>query len=196
LAGSGYDIKPLIRDILRSRTYQLSTVRNDGNRWDDRNFSHQAVRRLRAEVLLDCISEVTGTADRFPGLPRGGRAVQIPDGRAPNYFLTTFGRSTREKACTCEVRTTPTLSQALHLINGETTNGKIAEGKVVEALLSQTGRPAEVARALYIRTLCREPTPAEAERIAARLARATEPTRALQDLFWALLNSNEFLFNH
>ena len=93
-----FDIKPLIHEILASRTYQLSTGRNDSNRWDERNFSHQKIRRMRAEVLLDCISEATATSDRFPGVGRGGRAVQIPDGRVHNYFLTTFGRSNREKA--------------------------------------------------------------------------------------------------
>ena len=191
-----YDIKPLIREILASRTYQLSTKRNEFNRWDERNFSHQKVRRMRAEVLLDCISEVTETVDRFPGLGRGGRAVQIPDGRAANYFLTTFGRSNREKACSCEVKITPTLSQALHLINGEATTGKIAEGKVVEKLLAQFGKSSAVAEALYVRCLSRAPTPSEAEKIEAKLAGASDKPKALEDLFWALLNSNEFLFNH
>ena len=145
-----YDTKPLVREIVESRTYQLSTRRNEFNRWDERNFSHQKVRRMRAEVLLDCITEVTETVDRFPGLGRGGRAVQIPDGRVVNYFLTTFGRSNREKACSCEVKITPTLSQALHLINGDATNGEIAEGKVVEKLLAQPGKPSAVAEALYV----------------------------------------------
>jgi hypothetical protein len=191
-----YDIKPLIREILASRTYQLSTARNDSNRWDERNFSHQKVRRMRAEVLLDCISEVTETSDRFPGVPRGGRAVQIPDGLVRNYFLTTFGRSNREKACSCEVKITPTLSQALHLINGENTSGKITEGKVVEKLMAQLGKPTAVAEALYVRCLSRTPTAAEAEKIATKLSASPEKTKALEDLFWALLNSNEFLFNH
>jgi hypothetical protein len=196
LVTARYDIKPLIREIIRSRTYQLSTRRNDQNRWDERNFSHQKIRRMRAEVLLDCISQATGTADQFPGLPKGGRAVQIPDGHVRNYFLTTFGRSQRDQVCSCEVRTTPTLSQALHLINGETTTGKIVEGKVVETLLEELKEPAAVAKALYLRCLSRTPTPAEAERIKSRLASSAEAVKALQDLFWALLNSNEFLFNH
>jgi hypothetical protein len=191
-----YDIKPLISDIVKSRTYQLSTRRNDRNRSDERNFSHQKVRRMRAEVLLDCICQVTETTDSFPGVPRGGRAVQIPDGRAPNYFLTTFGRSNRQSACSCEVKTTPTLSQALHLINGETTTGKIAEGKVVAKLIRKNAEPIAAAEALYVRCLSRKPTPVESERIAMRTASAPDKERALEDLFWALLNSNEFMFNH
>ena len=151
---------------------------------------------MRAEVLLDCISEVTETVDRFPGVGRGGRAVQIPDGRVVNYFLTTFGRSNREKACSCEVKITPTLSQALHLINGEATTGKIAEGKVVEKLLAELGKPSAVAEALYVRCLSRKPTPIEAEKIGSRLTGSSDKAKALEDLFWALLNSNEFLFNH
>jgi hypothetical protein len=196
LVAAKYDIRPLIRDLIQSRTYQLATRRTDLNRWDERNFSHQKVRRMRAEVLLDCICQVTETTSRLPGLPRGGRAVQIPDGRSPNYFLTTFGRSNRESACSCEVKTTPTLSQALHLINGETTTGKIAEGKVVTKLLAETRNPAAVAEALYVRCLSRRPTPTESGRIASRLAGAPDNVAALEDLFWALLNSNEFLFNH
>jgi hypothetical protein len=191
-----YDIKPLIRDITHSRTYQLSTRRNEFNRWDERNFSHQKIRRMRAEILLDCMSQVTETSDRFPGLPQGGRAVQIPDGRALNYFLTTFGRSNREKVCSCEVKTTPTLSQALHLINGETTTGKIIAGKLVPRLLAEKRKPLAVAEALYVRCLSRTPTPDETGRIEPRLAAAPDKEKAIEDLFWALLNSNEFLFNH
>jgi len=196
LVECNYEIKPLIREILASRTYQLSTRRNESNRWDERNFSHQKVRRMRAEILLDCISQVTETSDRFQGLGRGGRAVQIPDGRAINYFLTTFGRSNREKACSCEVKVTPTLSQALHLINGESTTGKIAEGKVVPKLLAELGKPTAVAEALYARCLSRKPTPQEAEKIELKLLGSPDKSKALEDLFWALLNSNEFLFNH
>jgi hypothetical protein len=82
------------------------------------------------------------------------------------------------------------------LINGETTTGKIAEGKVVEKLMAQLGRPSAVAEALYVRCLARKPTPTESEKIAAKLAGSADKSRSLEDLFWALLNSNEFLFNH
>jgi hypothetical protein len=190
-----FDIKKLARDICLSRTYQLSTQRNATNELDERNFSRQMVRRMRAEILLDCINQVTETTSRFPGLPLGTRAIHIPDGRTPNYFLTTFGRAARTTACSCEVKTNPTLSQALHLLNGETTNGKIIEGRVVEKLLAAKKEPVAVAEELYIRCLGRQPTANEAQKIAQRLAAAENHQEALEDLFWALLNTNEFIFN-
>jgi hypothetical protein len=196
LLESGFDIKPLVREICNSRTYQLATRRNESNALDERNFSHGRMRRMRAEVLLDCLSQVTETQDQFRGLPAGGRAVQVADGRTPNYFLTTFGRATRQTPCTCEVKTSPTLSQALHLINGETTSGKIEEGRVVERLLDELKDPLAVATELYERCLCRQPTDREATAIAARLSAAGDVPAALADLFWGLLNSNEFIFNH
>ena len=197
LEQDGYDIRPLVREICLSRTYQLSTERNASNRLDERHFSHGKVRRLRAEVLLDCVNQVTETAEEFRGLPPGSRAIQIPDGPSPNYFLTTFGRSTRATACSCEVKTSPTLSQALHLLNGETTGGRIASGGLVPSLLKQHGDPIASATALYERCLCRRPTDTEIAAIRERFN--TQPNHTeqlLTDLFWALLNSNEFIFNH
>ncbi len=75
-----YDFKQLVRDICNSQAYQRSVVRNASNEMDERNFAHATPRRIRAEMLLDCISEVTATQDKFRGLPLGARAVQISDG--------------------------------------------------------------------------------------------------------------------
>ena len=133
-----YDFKKLVRDICTSRTYQLSTQTNESNATDFSNFSHGALRRIRAEVLYDAISQVTETKDKFPGLPLGARAVQIANGNTSSYFLTTFGRAKRESVCSCEVKMEPNLSQALHLINGSTANSKIQGGKLVERRLSET----------------------------------------------------------
>ena len=196
LVSYNFDIRPLARDICNSRTYQLSTHRNESNRLDERHFSHGRIRRMRAEVLLDCLNQVTESTDRYAGLPPGSRAVQIADGRVQNYFLTTFGRSNRQTPCTCEVKVTPTLSQALHLLNGETTTGKIAEGKVIEKLMQENPDPMMVAAHLYERCLSRRPTDKEATAIRAKLNETTDATGGLTDLFWALLNSNEFVFNH
>ncbi|MFQ3649283.1 MAG: DUF1549 and DUF1553 domain-containing protein [Gemmataceae bacterium] len=195
LAGYRYDIKKLVRDIVLSRTYQLSTTKNASNALDERNFARQTVRRMRAEVLLDSINRITEVEERHAGVPAGGRAIEIPDGVTRNYFLMTFGRASRRTACACEVKTNPTLSQALHLLNGETTNAKIIEGRVVEKLLNKGPTPIGVAEQLYVRTLGRNPTPSERAKIAARLEASSDKKEALEDLFWALLNTNEFLFN-
>lgn len=192
-----FDFRRLIRDICGSRTYQLSTVPNDTNAHEERNFSKAAIRRIRAEVLLDCISEVTGTKDKFRGLPEGARAVQIADGNTSSYFLTTFGRATRESVCSCEVVMQPNLSQALHLLNGETTHQKIKKGGIVAGIAKEQS-PALVIRELYLRCLQRPPTVEEEKDLLARVSAAPEAERQqiLEDVFWALLNSKEFVFNH
>ena len=196
--GYNYDFKKLVRDICTSRTYQLATQSNETNALDTRNFSHAYVRRLRAEVLYDTISAVTNTrtADKFPGLPQGARAVQIADGNVTTYFLTTFGRATRASVCSCEVKMEPNLSQALHLMNGEAVGQKIAQGGVVKSLLDAGQTPAQVVERLYIACFGRTPTPEELAAIEQQLSAEPAALPFLEDLFWALLNSKEFMFNH
>ena len=191
-----YDFKRLVRDICNSRTYQLSTRANDSNALDDRNFSHAAIRRLRAEVLLDCLSQVTETKDKFTGLPRGARAVEIADGNTSSFFLTTFGRASRETVCSCEVKVEPNLSQALHLLNGATVEGKMNEGAVVKKLLKAGKTPPEVIQDLYLRCFARKPTEAELTKLTSFIKDDKQAEQALTDVFWSLLNSKEFIFNH
>ena len=143
LTETNYDFKALVRDICLSKTYQRSTQRNESNASDEMNFAHQNIRRIKAESVLDVISQVTNTKDKFRGLPLGARAVQIADGATSDYFLTTFGRAKRETACSCEVKMEPTLSQALHLLNGNTANGKIQQGGVIAGLNEQYAVPAK-----------------------------------------------------
>lgn len=193
---SKYDFKKLVREICLSRAYQRSTLRNDTNEQDEKNFAHANLRRIKAENLLDVISQVTETKDKFPGLPLGARAVQIADGASSTYFLTTFGRATRETVCSCEVKMEPTLSQALHLLNGDTVNAKIQQGGVIKKLLEQTKYPEERINDLYVRCLSRAPTREELDRLLPLLGPEANQERALGDIFWALLNSREFLFNH
>ncbi|WP_435016553.1 DUF1549 domain-containing protein [Tundrisphaera sp. TA3] len=194
---SNYDLKSLVRDICNSRTYQRSTERNESNATDERNFAHAGLRRIKAENLLDAISLVTETKDKFKGLPLGARAVQIADGATSTYFLTTFGRATRETVCSCEVKMEPTLSQALHLLNGRTVNEKIKDGGVVKKLMEAPGLPEDKIVELYVRCLSRVPTRTELEKLLPMFAGdKAEQEKALGDLFWALLNSREFLFNH
>ena len=191
-----YNFRKLVRDICTSRTYQLSTRANESNALDDRNFAHATIRRLRAEVLLDVITQVTETKDKFAGLPRGSHAVEIPDGNVNNYFLRTFGRATRNTVCSCEVRTEPNLSQALHLLNGNTTHEKIEQGGLVKRLVKEGRKPDAVIDDLYLRCLARLPTEEERNKLKVFLKGDRDPAQVLNDMFWALINSKEFVFNH
>jgi hypothetical protein len=192
-----YDFKKLVRDICTSRTYQLSTRPNESNALDDRNFAHASIRRMRAEVLLDCINQVTESNDKFQGLPRGARAVEIADGNVANYFLTTFGRATRTTPCSCEVRVEPNLSQALHLLNGDTTQAKVANGGIVKKLLARNNKDVnKTIEDLYLRCLARKPTEKELAKLKPHFGDGKADEQVLTDVFWALLNSKEFIFNH
>ena len=185
-----------MRDVCLSRTYQLSTQPNETNPDDLQNFSKASVRRIRAEVLLDSISRITGTTDRFARLPAGSRSVEIADGAVSNYFLSTFGRAPRETVCSCEVDVEPTLSQAFHLLNGETTNEKVVEGGLVGRLLAEGKTSEEVLEHIYILCYSRRPGPDELRDLLATISESTDVEQELNDVFWAVLNSKEFIFNH
>ncbi|MEZ6122454.1 MAG: DUF1549 and DUF1553 domain-containing protein [Planctomycetaceae bacterium] len=191
-----YDFRRLVRDICTSRTYQLSTQVNPSNASDHRNFAHAELRRLRAEVMLDCITQITTTTDKFPGLPVGARAVHIADGNTSTYFLTTFGRAKRESVCSCEVQMEPNLSQALHLMNGDTVNNKIRQGGLIPLMVGEKKTPGEIITELYVRCFSRKPTDDELNRLVAVASEEENPQQALEDIFWSLMNSREFLFNH
>ena len=192
---TNFNLKQLVRDICNSRTYQLSTIANETNAEDLTNFSKAAVRRIRAEVLLDSISRITETKDRFARLPEDARSVQIADGAVSNYFLATFGRANRETVCSCEVDVVPTLSQAFHLINGETTNEKIESGALISKLLEGGMKPDDIIRKLYVRCYSRQPAAEEIAQVRATYE-SDDMEMELNDVFWALLNSKEFIFNH
>ena len=191
-----YDFKKIVRDICTSRAYQLSTGTNETNEKDSRNFSHAALRRMRAEIMLDAITQITSTSNKFPGLPNGARAVQIANGNTSTYFLTTFGRAKRETVCACEVKMEPNLSQALHMLNGDTVNAKIQQGKLIPTRLGEEVPIPQILEELYIRCLCRKPTEKELTNLVEIISQEENKQQALEDTFWALLNSREFLFNH
>jgi hypothetical protein len=171
-------------------------VPNASNEGDTRNFARQSVRRIRAETMLDVISQATETKNKFPGLPLGARAVQIADGNVSTYFLTTFGRATRESVCSCEVKLEPTLSQSLHMLNGDATTQRIRQGALVPKRLGEKKSPDQIIEEMYLRTLVRRPSPIEMDRLRAALNEEPDKAKGLEDVFWALMNTREFMFNH
>ena len=192
-----YDVRKLVRDITASAAYQRSSKTNETNANDKLNFARAQVRRVRAEVLLDAISQITETPNKFQGLPLGARAVQIADGAVSNYFLETFGRSKRESVASTEVKTDPNLSQALHLMNGDAVNDRIRRGKVVERLIASGKKDDEIVTELFLRVFGRFPAAVESKSIGAAIAADPSGRQVvLEDAFWALMNSKEFYFNH
>ena len=146
--------------------------------------------------MLDVISQATETKNKFPGLPLGARAVQIVDGNVSNYFLTTFGRATRETVCSCEVKMEPTLSQSLHMLNGDATTQRIRQGGLIAKRLAEKKNADQIIEELYLCTLVRRPSPTEMERLRAALKDEPDKAKGLEDVFWALMNTREFVFNH
>jgi hypothetical protein len=192
---SNYSIKALARLILQSRTYQLSSSTKPGNTADSKFYSHYYARRLPSEVLLDAISDATGVPERFHGYPEGVRAVQVPDPGVASYFLSIFGRSPRVSACACERSSEVTMPQLLHLQNGEALLHKLSHGRLARWLREQKDDQ-QITEELFLATLSRLPSPAERSAVAALLGDGSPREEVFRDLFWALINSKDFAFNH
>jgi hypothetical protein len=122
--------------------------------------------------------------------------VQIADGNTSDYFLTTFGRATRETVCSCEVKMDPNLSQALSLLNGDIVQRKLQNSPVLKHLIDDKTPPDQAITELYLRCFSRPPMPTEQQALLADFNQEPDHRKALEDTFWALLNSQEFMFNH
>ena len=208
---SRFDLKDLVRTIVRSRAYQLSEFPNEHNRVDRQNYSRYYPRRLQAEVLLDAIDQLAGTQTDFTNLPPGTRAVALPDNsyNQSTPFLRVFGRPEGESVCECERVQSSSLAQSLHLINAPDIKAKLAHPNGRANRLAKETRPAEEKiRELYLAAFSRPPRDDE---LKTAVKYVTEPAQAadgstvdpqkaavdsFQDLIWALVNTKEFLFNH
>jgi len=194
-----FDLKSLMRTILQSETYQRSGKVLTGNRADDRFFSRFYPRRLKAEVLLDAVAKVTAAPTTFKGYPKGTRALQLRDANVESYFLQTFGRPDRLLTCECERTDQPSMTQVLHIVNGDTLNQKLAaKDNAISKLLNAKTPDAEIVDRLYLAALSRYPRPEEKKQILAVLkgVDAKERRTVLEDLYWGVLSSKEFLFQH
>jgi hypothetical protein len=208
---SGYDLKHLVRTMVRSKTYQLSSIPNERNLVDQQNYSRFYPRRLQAEMMLDAIDDLTGIRTDFANLPPGTRAIALPDnsynGGTP--FLKVFGRPENESVCECERTQTSSLAQSLHMMNAGDIRQKLSSGGGRADLLTKSTQPVEERVAeLYLQAFSRRPTPEELTVAVDYLTapqtdasgNAVDPQQVLrdgfQDLLWALINTKEFLFNH
>jgi hypothetical protein len=198
-AAHRFDLKHLLRTIFTSRAYQRSAAVGPGNAADAANVYHTRYtrKRLTAEELADAIDFATGTREKYQGLPRGTRAIQLPDTTIRSYLLDVFGRPARQVACECERTAQPNIAQALHLLNGDFLNRKIDDpnGRIATLLKAKTP-PEALVEELYLATLSRPPRADEAARAKGWLTAGASPRDGAADLLWVLLNSREFLFNH
>jgi hypothetical protein len=204
LVASKFDLRSLVRDICNSRVYQLSAKPNSSNFRDTRQFSHAHLRRLRADVLLDSVVVATGVPRRFPNFPDGTKAIEYypreaGDTEGAHYgdlFFSTFGRSSRATVCACETKREPTLSQTLHLAVGDTVRDRLAANGDIKRLVDQTKSPEAVLDELFIRALGRVPTKDELTAFLELIGESKKDPAVYEDIFWSLLNSTEFAFNH
>jgi hypothetical protein len=192
-----FSFKHLIRVIMMSRTYQLSAQTNEHNKEDGKYFSHAVTKMLPAEVLLDALCDAMEVPEKFPGLPLGTRAVQLPDGDINHPFLKTFGQPARELACECERESDSNLAQALQLINGPTLNDKLRNpnNRIGRLLAKKTGER-QMIDELWLGTLSRLPDADEVKVAQEYLARPGDKRKNWEDLHWALFNTKEFVFRH
>ncbi len=194
---SGFDTRHILRVMLQSQTYQLSSRKNEFNQNDEKYFSHGNTRLLGAEQLLDAICQVTDVPEKFTGLPAGTRATQLPSPDINHPFLKVFGQPAREMACQCERSSESNLSQALQMINGPLVHGKLRDEKNRLRQATAAGKSdREIVEDLYLVALCRQPTEVELTRALDHIAAQEDRVAGLEDVCWAILNAKEFLFQH
>jgi len=190
------DLKKLIRTITTSYVYSLSTTPNPANISDLRNYSRHYRERMRAEVLLDALSDVTGVPESFPAMPDGSRAMEVWTARSESVFLDTFSRPDPNQDPPCERSPETSVVQALHLMNAPNVTRKITSDQSRAAELAASKMtPAEIVEELYLRIYCRFPTKEERELCVRRFEKTGANRRTVtEDLMWALINTPEFVF--
>jgi hypothetical protein len=203
---SGFDRKHIIRIILNSNAYQASSATNEFNADDSKYFSHHLPRMLTAEQLVDALGYVTGKPQKFFGVPENTKATWLP---APDLqphdlakigdieFLKVFGQPERQSACECERSDDVSLGQALELLNGKLLAGMIRDpSNFIHSRREAKTEVAEIVRRLYLRAYCRLPSDAELKVQLDYVQQKGDLSVALEDICWAIVNRNEFLFQH
>jgi hypothetical protein len=193
-----FDRKHLLRQILNSRTYQADFRTGEFNRDDLKYFTHYQPRMLSAEQLLDAICAMTGVPETFVGLPAGMKATELPAPDVTKHeFLKIFGQPERQTVCSCERAGDSNLGMAIQFFNGPLIYGKLGNpDNRFRKMLAAGKSHAAIVTELYLAGVCRKPTEKELQASLAHIAAKGEPIAALEDVAWAILNTNEFLFQH
>lgn len=199
LIDSKFSLKHLIKTIVKSRTYQLTSAPNEFNKHDKKSYARYYPRRMGAEVLHDAVSQVTGSPTQFPGLPGDkhapNRAIMLPDEAFQSYFLDVFGRPQRISACECERVSEANLAQALHLLNSQEIQTKLTRaGGRADQLAKDKRSDADKVDELFLWAFARTPTAAQRDLALANIERNAKDKRlAYENIIWALINTKEFI---
>lgn len=199
LIAHNYDIKHLLRTMMNSSVYQLSSESNPASNADGDNVycTHYRSKRLGAEQLLDAVDFACGTKEKFTDVPLGYRAISLPDSQFSSSFMDIFGRPRRVASCECERSENANMMQALLLMSGNLLNRKLSDRTSrIQKLVTAKVPMDKAVEELFLVTLSRLPNPGEKQEALSELAQAGNPREGLEDLLWSLLNTREFLFNH
>jgi hypothetical protein len=203
----GFDLRHVIRTVMNSRTYQLSSATDETNRYDAINYSHNVIRRIHAEPMLDGLSRVSGAPAQFKGRPEETRASQLPGvmpksksnrGRTEvNQFLDVFGKTARLVPSECDRSNEPTMSQAFQMISGPTVNEMIeAKENRLTSLLASKLPDGEIIDELYWTAITRPPGEEELASHGSHVRNSATRRAGFEDVLWSLLNSKEFVFRY
>jgi hypothetical protein len=195
-----FNLKELMRTIMRSHLYQISSMPNEFNKTDTRNYSRSYRRRLQAESLADALADITGVPTEYPGMPPGSRAMQAWSFKIESPTMDAFSRPNSSSDCPCERDIKPSIVQALHLMNSRLLQEKLASTAAtarVQRLTDSKLTPEEIVTDLYLACYSRLPNEEEMKiATAAFTAEGVKRRTAIEDVLWSLLNSAEFVFNH
>jgi Protein of unknown function (DUF1549)/Protein of unknown function (DUF1553) len=203
LRDSRFDLRTLVRLIMTSRTYQLSSHPAGTNGEDEVHFSKALVQPLEAEQLLDAVAQVIGSKPKFDGYPAGTRAGQVAalgqerrsrKGSQAERFLKAFGKPERLLTCECERSEDMGLVQAFQLLTGDMVQEMLTDSDNRIGKFMKSGQPdPEVVEELYLAAFSRRPTTAEMAKLTGFLGKAKDRRAALEDMTWGLVNAKEFL---
>jgi hypothetical protein len=199
-----FDVRHLMRVILNSATYQLSSCSDDADDLLDGCFAQVLPRRLTAEQTLDAIGQVLNVPIRFGGHELGTRAVQLKGVRNGGHrysppeigdrFLALFGKPNRLQTCECERTNETTLAQTFEMVSGEIVSTLLTQSQNrIDKWLSDGVPDARIVDDIYWTAISRSPSADEVTAAVRYLGRQENQRRGVEDVVWALLNSNEFL---